>query len=76
MIFIPVVRAGLPAVLPLIFIVILDDQSPAVSATLAAVYPADIAPGNRVDFRSVAYGAVQPLHNRYMSDLEDNNRVE
>lgn len=76
MVFIPVVQAGLRSFPLSIFIIVLDDQRSAVPATLAAVYPAGTAPGDGVDFRSVAYGAVQPLHNRYMSDIGDNNRVE
>lgn len=71
-----VIAAVLP-VTPLLvfFVIVLDNQRSGVAATLAAVDTARIPAGNRPDIRRTAYGAVQPLHNRYMSDIGDNNRV-
>ncbi|UYU18388.1 MULTISPECIES: hypothetical protein [Methanoculleus] len=71
-----VIAGGLPAALLLVFFfIVLDDKRPTVAATLALVDTAGISSGNRPDIRRVACGAVQHLHNRYMSDIEDNNRV-
>ncbi|KAF5085556.1 hypothetical protein DSECCO2_66140 [anaerobic digester metagenome] len=71
-----VIAGGLPvAPLLALFVVVLDDQRPGVAAMLAAVDTAGIPAGNRPDIRRTAYGAVEPLHNRYMSDIGDNNRV-
>ncbi len=68
------IAGGLPLIPLLVFV--LDDQRSAIPATLAPVDTAGITSGNRPDFCRVAYGAVQHLHNRYMSDIGDNNRVE
>ena len=64
-----VIAGGLPvAPLLALFVVVLDDQRPGVAATLAAVDTAGIAAGNSPEIRGIAYRAMQPLHNRYMSE--------
>jgi hypothetical protein len=65
---------GLPLIA--LLVIVLDDQRSAIPATLAAVETAGIAAGNCPDLCGVAYRAVQPFHNRYMSDIRDNSRVE
>ncbi len=70
MLFIPAVRSAL------VVIIVLDNQRPMIPATLAAVETAGITAGNRPDVHGAAYRTVQPLHNRYMSDIKNNNRVE
>lgn len=64
--------------LPLIplLVIVLDDQRSVIPASLAAVEATGIAAGNCPDLCGVAYRAVQSFHNRYMSDIRDNNRVE
>jgi hypothetical protein len=59
----------------LVLLLVLDNQRPMIPTTLAAVDAAGIAAGNYPDVCRTAYRAVQPLHNRYMSDIGDNNRV-
>lgn len=43
---------------------------------LAPVDTAGAAAGSGPDIRGTAYRTVQHLHNRYMSDIGDNTRVE
>jgi len=62
-----IVIAGALPVVPLL-IVVLDDQRPTVATMLALVDTAGIPSGSRPDVRGAAYRAVEPLHNRYMSE--------
>ncbi len=58
-----------------LLIVVLDDERSTIPAAFAPVKPAGAASGGLEDLCRVAYGAMQPVHNKYMGDIGDNSRV-
>ena len=69
-------RRVLIALVPVVLlVVVLDDERSAIPAVLAPVNPAGAASGGLEDLCRVAYGAMQPVHNKYMGDIGDNSRV-
>ena len=68
-------RRVLIALVPVALIVVLDDERSAIPAAFAPVKPAGAASGGLEDLCCVAYGAMQPVHNKYMGDIGDNSRV-
>ena len=68
-------RRVLIALVPVVLLVVLDDERSAIPAAFAPVKPAGAASGGLEDLCCVAYGAMQPVHNKYMGDIGDNSRV-
>ena len=68
-------RRVLIDLVPVALIVVLDDERSTIPAAFAPVKPAGAASGGLEDLCCVAYGAMQPVHNKYMGDIGDNSRV-
>jgi len=68
-------RRVLIALVPVVLLVVLDDERSTIPAAFAPVKPAGAASGGLEDLCCVAYGAMQPVHNKYMGDIGDNSRV-
>ena len=68
-------RRVLIALVPVVLLVVLDDERSTIPAAFAPVKPAGAASGGFEYLCRVAYGAMQPVHNKYMGDIGDNSRV-
>ena len=68
-------RRVLIDLVPVVLLVVLDDERSTIPAAFAPVKPAGAASGGLEDLCRVAYGAMQPVHNKYMGDIGDNSRV-
>ncbi len=68
-------RRVLIDLVPVVLLVVLDDERSTIPAAFAPVKPAGAASGGLEDLCCVAYGAMQPVHNKYMGDIGDNSRV-